>query len=260
MKKLTLLLTITLLTITSVFSKGIRDIKIENYKLSSDATETVLKNLKKEKTNNNSYSYYDGENWLYKTNVDLYFLGWSKDGKIAYFEDYPVEGRGGKDFIMKIVDLVTDEVVWDYCEKNYDEDEKNEKFALLKCIQKNSEKIDKALNENKIVLSVCKYESLPIKSSSKEISINVNILKKEKGMYENTISYEIEAVNNKNQKKIISKENNRAVNMLVPTGYFKSPYENRAAVVLIGSKYVFEGSELFAEFYGCALNIGFSKK
>ena len=52
-------------------------------------------------------------------------------------------------------------------------------------------------------------------------------------------------------------EKNRICNKVIPVGYVKSPYENRAAVIVIYSVYVFEDSEMFTLIYGCSLDYGF---
>lgn len=41
------------------------------------------------------------------------------------------------------------------------------------------------------------------------------------------------------------------------TGYIKSPYEERIALILADAEYVYEGDEIFVNFYGCSLNYGF---
>ncbi|MBR4824809.1 MAG: hypothetical protein IKZ86_08410, partial [Spirochaetaceae bacterium] len=57
--------------------------------------------------------------------------------------------------------------------------------------------------------------------------------------------------------KIIKSEEKRESYFVYPVGYIKSPYENRVAVVLTNASFVFEGSELFVEFAGCNLSVGF---
>ena len=46
----------------------------------------------------------------------------------------------------------------------------------------------------------------------------------------------------------------------MPTAYGKSPYEDRIALIVADAEYVFEGREVFINFYGCNLNTGFKNK
>ena len=41
------------------------------------------------------------------------------------------------------------------------------------------------------------------------------------------------------------------------TGYLKSPYENRIALIVADAEFVYEGCEVFVNFYGCNVNSGF---
>ena len=63
---------------------------------------------------------------IYQENNDIYVLGWSKDGKIAFIENRGIDGRGGHDFLFTIQDLVEDKIC---CYKKiecYDFDEYSE--------------------------------------------------------------------------------------------------------------------------------------
>ena len=118
---------------------------------------------------------------------------------------------------------------------------------------------DAFLEEYKIDLSPQQYQELPIKFRNEEISIKIDITGYDKETFidlEIIKDFNVEAVKG-DKTKVISYEKNRICNKVIPVGYVKSPYENRAAVIVIYSVYVFEDSEMFTLIYGCSLDYGF---
>lgn len=242
-------------------AQSIRNIKLECFRLSDDATKIALDTCKLEKGVLGD-SYFDGINWINITDVDIYILGWSKNGKIAYIENRYIDGRGGQDLYVTIFDLITDKSVWSLKAQFYD-DEDGEGLTFEECVYKYSKQIDEALMINGVVIQPVVFRKLPIvytseESKSDESNINVNIYGKGTDACGfQSISYRIEARNKLQHRKIITDERKRTANIAVVTGYIQSPYENRVALVFVSSRYVFEGSEMFLDFYGCNLDVGF---
>ena len=59
---------------------------------------------------------------------------------------------------------------------------------------------------------------------------------------------------------MLSKIENKKCEYVMPTAYIKSPYEDRIALIVADADYVFEGEEVFINFYGCNLNSGFTNE
>lgn len=242
----------------SAGAESIKNIKLEDYKLSDEATEYALRNDEK-------HAYC-----IYADKVNMYILGWSKDGKFAFVEDRAIDGRGGNDLYFNIIDLVTDETV---CRKEmidyYDFDKAGETFipayeSFEDCLKSNAEEFDRLLKQNGIILKPAKFEKMPVVWVSKdnkteEVTFKVNKTGEGKPafIYSETLNYEIVAEKKSGGSKIVKSEKNRESYFVYPVGYIKSPYENRVAVVLTNASFVFEGSELFVEFAGCNLSVGF---
>ena len=240
-------------------AESIKNINLEDYKLSDEATAYALRNDEK-------HAYC-----IYADKVNMYILGWSKDGKFAFVENRAIDGRGGNDLYFNIIDLVTDETVcrkemidyYDY-DKAIDENYIPTYKSFEDCLKSNAEEFDRLLKENGIILKPAKFEKMPViwvskNNKTEEVTFKVNKTGEGKPafVYSETLNYEIVAEKKSGGSKIIKSEENRESYFVYPVGYIKSPYENRVAVVLTNASFVFEGSELFVEFAGCNLSVGF---
>lgn len=226
--------------------------EISRYKLDSACTSILAKDSKASKLN------------IYQQNNEIYFLGWSKDGKIAYIENRAIEGRGGHDLYFFVLDLVEDNIVFQKKVRMYDDDSEysQEKALTFKqCITANSDEINAALIKNEIILTPCQFQQLPAKDKNeKTVDFEIKILKKETGDFNLTyMSYNIIA-SKENQIKTVNSINDKNCEFVKATGYIKSPYENRIALIVADAEFVSEGDEVFISFYGCNLATGFKNK
>ena len=236
---------------SNLFGVSIADINLSHYKMPQSITDKFLGKCKIDELG----LYNDDVCSIYMTEVDFYILGWSKDGKLSYIEEQTLESHHGCDLYFHIMDVVTDESVVLMEFKNYTKNYLN----IKDFIKKNSSVFDAFLEEYKIDLSPPQYEELPIKFRNEEISIKIDITGYDKETFvdlEIIKDFNVEAVKG-DKTKVISYEKNRICNKVIPVGYVKSPYENRAAVIVIYSIYVFEDSEMFTLIYGCSLDYGF---
>ncbi len=236
---------------SNLFAVSIADINLDHYKMPQAITNKFLEKCKIDELG----LYNDDVCSIYMTEVDFYVLGWSKDGKLAYIEEQNLECHIGCDLYFHIMDAVTDESVVQMEFKNYTKNYLN----IKDFIKKNSSVFDTFMEEYKIDLSPQQYEELPIKFRNEEILIKIDITDYDKEAFvdlEIIKDFNVEAVKG-DKTKIISYEKNRKCNKVIPVGYVKSPYENRAAVIVIYSVYVFEDSEMFTLIYGCSLDYRF---
>lgn len=235
---------------TSGYSLDINKINIDEYKISPQSTSGLVGDKEGKELN------------IYKENNDIYILGWSKDGKMAYIENRSIEGRGGHDFYFIILDLVEDSVIYKQKKKWYDDDnygDTPEKALTFKqCIILFSNEINKQLNNFKIIVQPCKFQTLPVMDKKgNEVTFKIDILKKDIDKFNlMQMSYKIYVFKNNKSKLVASVENKRS-EYVKTTGFIKSPYEDRIALVVANAEYVFEGDEVFVNFYGCNLSVGF---
>ncbi len=92
MKKIIFVFLLVLFSM-NLYSQDLKKIKIEEYKLNPVITSLFVEETKDDKNLN-----------IYGQNNDIYVLGWSKDGKMAFINNKSVDGRGGHDLYFTIQD------------------------------------------------------------------------------------------------------------------------------------------------------------
>lgn len=222
MKKVFLYILISILSL-NMYSQNLRNINIDDYKLDSRITSKLVDKTKKNRKIN-----------IYQQNNEIYFLGWSKDSKIAFIENRAIDGRGGHDFLFVIQDLANEKVCFSKKISGYDLDDsldsKNITCTFKKCLSDNSKELNNKLNEYEIVLKPCEVIFSPLfDSNKKEIKFDINKTKKDEAQF------------------------------VLQTGYIKSPYEERFALIVAKVLFVYEGHEVFVDFYGYSSDESFEK-
>ena len=238
----------------NLYSQDLTKINIKEYKLDTRITSTLVEETKNSKSLN-----------IYQENNLIYVLGWSKNGKIAFIENRGIDGRGGHDLHFTIQDMVEDVKVYYKRIKWYDNDNYGENPELAQtfeeCIKTNSKEFNSELKKYKIILNPVKVEYLPI-TDKNGIKIDFKIVNSKEYIGEFSLlhmDYEIIAIKNI-KYKLLSKIENKMCEYVMPTAYIKSPYEDRIALIVADAEYVFEGEEVFINFYGCNLNSGFTNE
>ncbi len=193
---------------------------------------------------------------------NLYFIGFSKDGKISYIENQLLEGRGIDMPIFFIQDLVSDDILVKISGENLDEEMVVKKGAVEYFIEKNAAKIDAELEKHKIERCPLKYEKFPYKgdgNSDDSIDVTVSVRDTGKLQYDflRIIDYTCTATNGRGNKKIIRKKKDAVLEGAFICGFIKNPFENRLAVVIAEQKYGFEGCDILYSFSGCDISKGF---
>ena len=253
MKKSIIIFLLVLISL-NLYSQDITKINLEEYKLDSRITSTLVEETKNSKSFN-----------IYQENNHIYVLGWSKDGKLAFIENRGIDGRGGHDLHFTIQDMVEDVNVFYKRINWYDDDNYGENPELAQtfeeCIKSNSKEFNSELKKYKIILNPVKIESLPaVDKKGNRISFKIDNSKEYIGQYSLPhMDYEIIAIKN-NKYKLLSKIENKMCDYVMPTAFIKSPYEDRIALIVANAEYVFEGREVFINFYGCNLESGFTNQ
>ena len=161
--------------------------------------------------------------------------------------------------------MIEDENVYYKKIKWYDDDNYGEnpelKQTFEECIRNNSKEFNSELKKYKINLNPVKVEIFPvIDKNGTDIDFKIANTKEYIGEFSLPhMDYEIIAIKN-NKYKLLSKIENKMCDYVIPTAYIKSPYEDRIALIVANAEYVFEGREVFINFYGCNLNSGFTNE
>lgn len=236
--------------VSGAFSQSIKDLNLKEYELSHQNEKLFLNECS---LDDNKY-YNDGVNMLYLTDVEIYILGWSEDGKLAFLENRGIDGRGGNDLYFTILDLVNDKPAFSHNYYYYDE---TDNCTLEQFIKNNYKEIDKNLKKYGIKIQKTSYQPLPLKLNGSTYNFDITVKESGPGQYGfNEMIFFVDGTKNNTQKKRITTSAGLCNKALV-TGYLKSPYENRIALIVAHSRYIFEGSEIFLNFYGCNLDKGF---
>lgn len=195
--------------------------------------------------------------------------GWSKDGKVAYSDHLSHEGSVFRAYIL---DFIDDRVVWQdgldfyslHLNEAYEQSDNwfNNKFYL--------DFIDnfKAVcAQNRIEFVQTEFKGLPIRHNNQSVDIilekNASTLDWQEreelfivaGYYDN---YKIIAENSGRRKTVHEKKFTTVyADDVFVCGYFLSPFEDRALIVIGEFAHSFEGSDVTYHFAGCHLTLGF---
>jgi hypothetical protein len=202
--------------------------------------------------------------------------GFSKTGKVAYIINIGIDGRGGSITTAYVFDFINDKVVYknaiddfdfiyqgrhyQYYNENYNESSYTNAYNLAyRLFLQNYNKICK---QNNIEFIPVEFNRLPIRFNTQLINITIEknrinkIFEDEPWRNDNTLQYKIFA-ENRGRRKILKTGEEFSYDLFV-CGYFMSPFENRA-LVIIGI--VYPDWEFYPEVYyiftGCHLTNGF---
>jgi hypothetical protein len=181
---------------------------------------------------------------------NLYLVGWSGDGKFAYYVE-PVDEACGCYFgKLVIMDLKSDAVLWqfDYTSEDPAEGESKKPKSLAALWDANRKLFSGKLKENNIEPQrPIRVLSFPITYRTDRVTTNFLIKRKsmseEDRIYGDIADVRLHLVSRKNGKKtIFHREYSEAKPLYVGiAGYLKSPLEPRVAIILIEIYRGYEG-------------------
>jgi hypothetical protein len=202
-----------------------------------------------------------------RTFSEIKIWGWSRDGKVAYSNFITLEAS---DLDVIIFDIINDTVLWRNRLDLFNDPHPHEdgydwfkgKFYLYfindfknVCVQNGIEFIQTEFknipikHDNQTVNIILEKNESPLSSFERE---NMAIF----GKYE---SYKIIATHQGKQKIIKEKSFTGTIyaDDVFICGYFLSPFENRALIVIGEFAHSWEGSDVTYTFAGCHLSMGF---
>ena len=190
--------------------------------------------------------------------------GWSNNGKVAYSIEWDVDGRGGRMIDFVILDLITDNKVFEQTIDSFGHDDYDGDYTFEDLFFMYNHVLSDALRANNIVLEQ-RNDFLPFPLRRNNITFNGHIIdvghtRDEYGMFERVLSRYSILVTADNRRKIIGNmiPVSRLTLDIYISGYFLSPFENRIMVVTTERAWGFEGSRFNYRFNGCHLGVGFN--
>ncbi|MCL1813874.1 MAG: hypothetical protein FWG29_10205 [Treponema sp.] len=186
--------------------------------------------------------------------------GWSNNGKVAYSIETEVDGRGGQKIDFVVFDLISDETIFELKMDSFNHNDVEDEILYNLF----SSDIANALRINGIISQRIEFLPFPIRINNTVYNsqiINVEHKKgDEYGFFDSLVSkYMVKVIANE-KSKIIANFNpvHTLTGYAYVCGYFLSPFENRALVVVAEEHWGFEGTELTYRFSGCHLGVGFN--
>ena len=194
------------------------------------------------------------ENDIYNSFPDLYVLGFSVDGKIAWVSKVFNEGAGFESLEFNIQDIVTDKNIFSIRTNSEEINGSLETFINLK-----NKEILSALQNHKINLSDVKLKSLPSTIGDGKFNVEITDYENDSEYFMEGSSVSYKCVASKEgvgQKTLYSKTDSYIYHAYV-CGYLKNPYENRIAVIIAEECVGFEGKDMRFIITGCDLTKGY---
>lgn len=193
----------------------------------------------------------------------FYPLGWSTDGAFAYLTLRGDPGRGGFSTRLFIINLVTDERLAEERELEWD----HEPVADLlfpedapQILRYFTDLWRPQLEEASIDLDPDlgnQFARLPIARGDVSYFAQFDVVYGgEDEFLDNIEAYDFWLRGDNGTRKRVYSASPRALEVGA-SGYFMSPHEPRAAIVLIETRYTFEGNEPFAVVTGSNMAVGF---
>jgi hypothetical protein len=188
---------------------------------------------------------------------DLRFWGWSKNSNVAYTINKSLEPMEGYIFTAVIFDTINDTVL---CQDsiNFNDVNENEYNAGFNNVVNNF--ISRA-GQNGIEFTQADFKGFPIRHDNQTVNIKVVTFEKTgewHEVYGNIGGYGIIVESNvRGAKPVYKKTLDKPVKDVIPCGYFISPFEDRALIVIGEYALDFEGYDVRYVLSGCHLSTGF---
>jgi len=181
---------------------------------------------------------------------NFYPVGWSKDGKFAYYLE-PVDEACGCYFgKLVILDLKNDAVVWqfDYTSEDDGEDDSKKPKTLAALWAANRKLFSDKLNENKIEPQrPTRVLPFPISFKTDRVTPTLRVerkaMNKDERIYGDVSRTLVQLTSRQNGKKtVLDEKYSEAMPLYVGMlGYLRSPHEPRAAIILVEIYRGYEG-------------------
>lgn len=210
------------------------------------------------------YNYYGKLNSLSHNPKTFYLadkfypIGWSKDGKLAYFLEYANEACDCYRANLIIKDMVIDKTIWEY-KFNNEGDEEWDKDNLNTLWKEKYILFQEYLSKHKIIQQkhISVQEGINIQHETSNFTIKHDIEKQSDPDWPMVIKENVVVINkSRKQKRVHSKNDPHSIVLDSKIyGIIKSPFENRIAIMFKRMQRGWEGPPhvYTYDFAGCSL-------
>ena len=206
----------------------------------------------------NLFQYSGSDSGLLYEIPNARVWGWSSNGKIAFSIERQVDGRGGQIIDFTILDLITDDTVFELKMDSFDNDDAEDETLY----NKYRAAISNALRTHNITGQKTDFLRFPLRRNNTVYDSQITSVetKKFEFAFDTVISKYSILVTADAKRKIIAALNpvHAVTGYIYVCGYILSPFENRALVVAAEEHWGHEGTELTYRFAGCHLGVGFN--
>ena len=209
----------------------------------------------------------------YEDQTKIHIYGWAKNGRVAYFSNIHTDNAGGTLLGFAVFDFVDDKQIFelrigDYFAGNqsplaHGGDWKTEAEFLYK---KYGAEISAALTKYDIVERQAEFLPFPLSKGGAVYEASVRITRRIDKDCNPIQDYDILVAKNNGKSRVITSHSEPAEHShpwggceaVAVCGYFLSPFENRALVVIARASFgPSHCSRVRYDFSGCHLDIGF---
>ena len=210
--------------------------------------------------------YYNQENTQFILG-GFYPIGWSEDNKFAYIIEPPDEATGAYFFELRIQDLVTDKVAWQF-KYNTLADTLNTMEDIASVWKAKKRLFEQKLNEYQIIQSnthLLKSFPIRLKDFTLTTQLETTIVSKEKSKFgfAYITGIDLYAASDAGKKHALytKKYKESFLTSIQELGYLKNPQDPQTAIILAGIQRGWEGPPHLVNYIvvGCSLKEGFWK-
>ena len=173
-------------------------------------------------------------------------IGWSKDGKLAYYTEPGDEACGCYFGHLTILDTVNDKVLWSFKYDGIDDQETPKYKAITDLWRKNQKLFSGKLNQYGIIpQGRFALLTFPINHAGDQLRANLKLeeSKDDESRLYGPIKKVTLQISSRGGTKTVHEESYPEYGPLdvKVLGYLKSPYEQRVAIILLGVQRGYEG-------------------
>jgi hypothetical protein len=207
------------------------------------------------------FQYIDSTSRMSQNSIsDLRFWGWSKNSNVAYTITRSLAPMKGYIFTAVIFNTIHDIFVWQDSLNSNDFEENGYTAAYNNFV---NNFISRA-GQNGIEFTQADFKGFPIRHNNQTVNIKVVTFEKTgewHEVYGNIGGYGIIVESNvRGAKPVYKKTLDWPVMDVIPCGYFISPFEDRALIVIGEYALDFEGYDVRYVLTGCHLSTGFDSR
>lgn len=182
-------------------------------------------------------------------------MGWSPEGYFALLDVREAQGRGGYVTSLTIVNCITDAILF----RGEEWGEEPGVTPLGEVNLTSRAQWEKELASRGIEAAGTDYHRFPYERNGVVFRTDLDVVYSDKNEFYDTVAaYDLWIRGDDGTAKRVTGRKPTALDVFAG-GYFRSPFEERIALVLLEERYTFEGTEYFPVIIGSHMAVGFEK-